>query len=313
VKFFPIVLFTYNRPEHTRRTIESLRRSAGAADSELWIFSDGPKNARHAAAVGQVRDYLRSVDGFRSVRVIARERNMGLAASVIAGTTEILEERSACIVMEDDMLSAPNLLTFMNGALETYVDRPDIFSVTGYNYPLPIPSGYPEDAYLSYRGSSWGWGTWLDRWRKVDWAVSDYASFLADPAEQALFARGGNDLAAMLKLQMEGKLDSWSIRFDYAHYKHNAFCLHAVRSKIQNIGFDGSGVHCDVSNAYQVELDPGDRPLRLSPDLQPDPTLLRIFDARFRSTHTGASAPADLWSRAVRRLRGAARKMLAGR
>lgn len=281
-KPFPIVLFTYNRPDHTRLTIESLRNNRGAADSEIYVFSDGPKKADHAAAVAKVRTYLKTIDGFGAVHIVERERNMGLAASVIAGTTQVLKTRSACIVVEDDMLSAPNFLEFMNAALSTYRDRPDIFSVTGYNYPLPIPADYARDAYLSYRSSSWGWGTWADRWSKVDWAVSDYDRFLSSRSEQELFARGGDDLAPMLKLQMEGKLDSWSIRFDYAHYKHNALCLHAVRSKIQNIGFDGSGVHCGVSDDYKVELDSGEAGFHLPPDIALDPTILGLFDARFR-------------------------------
>jgi hypothetical protein len=303
---FPVVLFTYNRPEHTRLTVESLRRNKGAADCELHVFSDGPKNERHAAGVDQVRHYLRQIEGFKSVRIIERDRNWGLAASVIAGTSEVLEGHSACIVVEDDMLSSPNFLAFMNEALATFGDRPDIFSVTGYNYPLPIPPDYAQDAYLSYRSSSWGWGTWADRWNKVDWALKDYPHFLTSAHEQALFARGGNDLAPMLKLQMEGKINSWSIRFDYAHYKHNAFCLHAVRSKIQNIGFDGSGVHCGVSDDYKVDLDPGESAFHLPHNLEPDPRILEIFDRRFRPANTAPQQKPSFLSRAVRRARGLA-------
>ena len=309
MKPFPIVLFVYNRPEHTQATVESLRQNRLAADSDLHIFADGPKSAQQAQAVGKVRDYLRTVEGFNTVRIVERDQNKGLAASIIAGTSQILDEHAACIVMEDDMLSATSFLEFMNEALRVYRDRPDVFSVTGYNYPLPIPPDYPEDAYLSYRGSSWGWGSWADRWRKVDWDVSDYLQFAGSALDQSLFRRGGDDLPGMLKLQMEGKLDSWSIRFDYAHHKHRAFCLHAVKSKIQNIGFDGSGVHCGTSTDYQVELDSSPRAPRLRPDLQPDPAILKIFDKRFRPQR---SAAGELLSRAARKARRLARGLLVG-
>ena len=86
----------------------------------------------------------------------------------------------------------------------------------------------------------------------------------------------------MLKMQMEGKIDSWAIRFDYAHHKHNAFCLHAVRPKIRNIGFDGSGVHCGVSHEYDVVLDQGSLSFELPTDIALDPTILKAFDERFR-------------------------------
>ena len=311
MKPFPVILFAYNRPDHTRATIESLRENRHAARSDLHIFSDGPKSDQSAGTVAKVREYLRSISGFNSVRIVERERNMGLAASVIAGTTQILEEYPACIVLEDDMLTAPTFLEFMNDALQAYRGRQDIFSVTGYNYPLAIPPDYPLDAYLSYRGSSWGWGTWADRWRRVDWSVSDYSHFADSPADQALFARGGDDLPGMLKMQMEGKIDSWAIRFDYAHHTHRAFCLHAVRSKIQNIGFDGSGVHCGVSDDYKVELDSDDRGFNLPPDLRPDPAILNIFDARFRPTPASAPPP-SLLSRAAQRARRLARGMFIG-
>jgi hypothetical protein len=279
----PIVLFAYDRPDHTRRTLEALAANDGAGESVLIVYCDGPKDGQSDDSIRAVREYVNSVSGFKSVTVVERDRNMGLASSVITGVTEALARSSPVIVMEDDLLTSKNFLAFVNSALATYEQRPDVFSVTGYNYPLEFPPAYAEDAYLSYRSSSWGWGTWRDRWSQVDWSIADYREFLQDERAQALFRRGGDDLAQMLALQMSGELDSWSIRFDYAHYKHNAVCLHPVVSKVQNIGFDGSGVHCgDESGEYHVELDPADRPFRLRPDLSVDPVALRAFDRQFR-------------------------------
>jgi Glycosyl transferase family 2 len=300
----PIVLFTYDRPDHTRRTLEALAANDGAGDSDLVVYSDGPRTADRAEPVRAVRAQLRSVAGFKSVTVVERDANMGLANSVIAGVSEALTRSSSVIVMEDDLLTARNFLAFMNAALSTYEPRRDIFSVTGYNYPIRIPPTYREDAYLSYRGSSWGWGTWRDRWSRVDWAVSDYDAFVADAKAQELFRRGGNDLPGMLELQMSGQLDSWSIRFDYAHFKHDALCVHPVVSKVQNIGFDGSGVHCTESDDYDVELDPTGRPPRLRPDLAVDARAIRAFDRKFRPSRSFAMRRTSLrrGKRIVRRL-----------
>ena len=297
----PVVLFTYNRPEHTRATVEALKANSGASETDLHIYSDGPKNAAQANSVMQVRSYLRTIDGFKSVALVEREHNMGLAASVIAGVTELLASNPAAIVVEDDLLTTPGFLNFMNGALTTYAGRREIFSVTGYNYPLPIPTDYPEDAYLSYRSSSWGWGTWPDRWSKVDWQVSDYDEFVKDPMARKRFARGGDDLLPMLRKQLNGELNSWSIRFEYAHCKYDALCLHPIRSRLRNIGFDGSGIHCGVSNEYDAELDDGGRGFTLRPDLEIDPLILRIFDQRFRSPRIAAN-PLSLLKRVVRRV-----------
>ena len=300
----PIVLFTYDRPGHTRQTLEALSANDGAGESDLFVYSDGPKAPDQSDSVREVREYLRSLTGFKSVTVIEREENMGLAASVIAGVTETLTRSPSVVVMEDDLLTARNFLGFVNSALATYEHRPDVFSVTGYNYPLRIPPSYHEDAYLSYRSSSWGWGTWRDRWSQVDWSVSDYAEFVTDARAQELFRRGGDDLPQMLEMQMSGELDSWSIRFDYAHYKHDAVCLHPVVSKVQNIGLDQSGVHCGDSDDYQVELDPGDRPFSLSPDLAVDASVLGAFDRKFRPGKASALRSSGLrrGKRIMRRL-----------
>ncbi len=300
----PIVLFTYDRPEHTRLTLEALAANEGAAESDLRIYSDGPKAGDPDGSVRAVRNLLGSVSGFRSVAVIERETNMGLANSVISGVTEALTLSPSVIVLEDDLLTSSNFLAFVNSALSTYENRRDVFSVTGYNYPLPMPPSYREDAYLSYRGSSWGWGTWRDRWSEVDWSIGDYAEFTRDDGAQELFRRGGDDLPQMLELQVSEKLDSWSIRFDYAHYKHNAFCLHPVVSKVQNIGFDGSGIHCDESDDYYVELDEAVRPFHLRPDLMADESVLRVFDRRFRPSKASALRSSGLrrGKRIMRRL-----------
>jgi hypothetical protein len=300
VNWAPIVLFIYDRPEHTRRTLEALAANEGAGASDLFVYSDGPKTPDRADSVRAVREYLKSVTGFASVTVVEREQNLGLANSVIAGVTEALERSPSVVVMEDDLLTASDFLPFVNAALDTYEHRPDVFSVTGYNYPFELPPDYPADAYLSYRGSSWGWGTWRDRWSQVDWSVADYDEFVRDPRAQELFRRGGDDLPGMLESQMTGRLDSWSIRFDYAHYKHGAFCLHPVVSRVQNIGFDGSGVHCTDGSAYdggyEVELEPTERPFRLDPELTLDPVALRAFDGWFRARPHAAPAATRLGS-----------------
>jgi Glycosyl transferase family 2 len=303
VNWAPIVLFTYDRPGHARQTIEALAANEGAGDSDLFVYSDGPKTADRDDSVRDVREYLSSVTGFKSVTVIEREENLGLAKSVIMGVTEALTRSPSVIVMEDDLLTAKTFLAFVNAALSTYERRADIFSITGYNYPLRFPASYREDAYLSYRGSSWGWGTWRDRWKQVDWSVGDYADFVKDTRAQALFRRGGDDLPQMLEMQMSGQLDSWSIRFDYAHSKHDAFCVHPVVSRVQNFGFDGSGVHCGESDDYHVELDGADRPFRLEPELAVDSSALRAFDRMFRPSQQPALRRSRLrGQRIVRRL-----------
>lgn len=279
----PVVLFVYNRPYHTQQTTEFLQRNDLAKQSKLFIFSDGPKDEEDRKRVEEVRAYLRTINGFKNITITERENNLGLANSIITGVTEVIDKFGKVIVMEDDLISSPNFLSFMNGALDFYKDDKRIFSVTGLNYPIEMPKTYNHDVYLAYRESSWGWGTWKDRWDKADWEVEDFSEFLKDKRAQKLFNRGGDDLTNMLIAQMKGEIDSWAIRWCYAHFKNNAFCLYPVVSKIQNIGTDGSGTHCGVSNKYNVELDQDLKKIEFPESLEVDKRVIHEFNRMFRS------------------------------
>src|SRR5262249_39737851 len=160
---------------------------------------DRPGDAEKVAAV---RALLRPLDGFGAVRLTEQPRNRGLANSVIAGVSEALALRGKVIAVEDDLVSSPHFLSYMNEALDAYRADRRVFSVSGYAFPIAVPPSYPHDVYLAHRSSSWGWGTWQDRWAKVDWKVSDFDSFMSDPRAQQEFNRGGDDLTAMLGMQM---------------------------------------------------------------------------------------------------------------
>jgi hypothetical protein len=240
----PIALFVYNRPEHTRKTIESLRANYLAQQSDMFVFADGAKSASGAAAVGAVRKLIRAIDGFKSVTIIERERNLGLSKSVIAGVTQLCNDYGRAIAVEDDVITAPDFLAFMNRGLQRYVDEPRLFSVCAFNLPIVPPRTYSYDAFCSYRFMCWGWGTWKDRWDKADWSVKDFPEFMADPEKQKRFNRGGSDLSWLLTRHMAGRIDSWDTIWGYTHSKHDALALLPIYSKTLNIGMDGSGVHC---------------------------------------------------------------------
>ena len=277
----PVVFFVYNRPWHTVRTVESLMRNSLAPESNLHIFSDGPKNQQDAVRVQEVREYLQDIDGFARVHITEQTQNLGLAASIISGVTGAIERFGTAIVLEDDIVSSPNFLEFMNQALKFYENNPMIFSISGYSFPVRIPSSYPWPVYLSPRCSSWGWGTWKDRWEKVDWLVRDYPEFLCDQVAQQAFNRGGEDMTRHLTYQMEGKIQAWGARFCYAHFRHHAYCLMPVVSKIRNIGVDGSGTHRENTNRYDVALDRGAGPIEFPSSLEENDEIVRSLHAIF--------------------------------
>jgi len=278
----PIVLFVYNRPEHTKRTVESLLNNTLASKSTLFIFSDGAKNSKDSKNVEEVRNYIRTIKSFDKIEIIEKEKNFGLANSVIVGVTEVISLFGKVIVLEDDMISSPYFLKYMNEVLNYFEDNQRIFSVTGYTFPIKIPENYKHPLYLSPRSSSWGWGTWENRWEKADWDVQGFQNFINDKSQVESFNRGGDDLTRMLKNSISGKVDSWSVKWTYTHFQNNAYCVYPVKSRIKNIGADSSGVHTSKTNKFDVDLENNDVELNGIKDLQPNKEILLNFRKFFR-------------------------------
>jgi len=240
----PIALFVYNRPDHTRRTIAALRANQLAGRSDLLVFADAAKDESGVAAVGAVRKMIRAIDGFKSVTIVERERNLGLSNSIITGVTELCRQHRRAIVLEDDIVTTSDFLTFVNRALDRYEKVAQVFSVTGFNFPIAVPRGYRFDAYASVRSCSWGWGTWQDRWEQAEWSVSAFDDFISSPEGRRRVREAGADLAQLLSQEAAGKIQGWDVIWGYEHLRRSAVAIRPTVSKVYNIGFDGSGIHC---------------------------------------------------------------------
>lgn len=254
----PIILFVYNRPEHTKKTVDALKKNEFASESVLYVFSDGAKEdatEEQKNKIREIRNYIHTITGFKELIIEEAPKNKGLANSVIYGVTKVINKHGKAIVVEDDIVTHPFFLRFMNECLDNYKDRDDIFMIGGYNQRFNFPWWYRKDIYLAHRVCSWGWATWKSRWDKADWAVEEYSFMCKNPKKQTLFNRGGEDLFPMLTAQMDGKIDSWAIRWEYSLYKFNAVCIRPRFSFVVNCGFDGSGVHCGkVRDNYSADM-----------------------------------------------------------
>ena len=249
-KLAPIVVFSYNRPDHLERTLEALSKNDLANDSVLYIYCDGARpNAteEQKMRVEENRMVARAIAGFKEVHIVESVLNKGLSYSIINGVTEMLNIYGRVIVLEDDIVTSPLFLRYMNLALDYYEDRPSVMSISA-DSPMEvgdsIPADYDYDVFVSLRPTSWGWGTWKNRWERVDWSMEYLVEFLKHPKQIEAFGRLGDDMTPMLISQSEGKIDSWAIRFSFAHFCEHAVSIFPCTSYIENIGFDGTGVHC---------------------------------------------------------------------
>ncbi len=249
----PIAIFTYNRYSHLKKTIEALQRNYLAKESEVFIFSDGAKSEIDMPEVQKVRDYISYVNGFKNVNIVLQNSNLGLAQSIITGVSEIINRYGSIIVLEDDLETSPFYLDYMNSALHNY-SADNIWSIAGYSPSIQIPESYTYETFLAFRNCSWGWATWKQNWNETDWNVKDFNEFFITKENRKRFEKGGNDLSIMLLKQMNNQINSWSIRFNYAGYKHNLPTVYPTNSFVRNIGVDGSGTNMKKSKKYQIHL-----------------------------------------------------------
>lgn len=245
-------MFVFNRLRHTQQSAEALANNELAADSDLFVFSDGPRSEADRENVESVRKFIRSITGFKSVTVVERETNLGCAQSITSGVSEIVSKYGRIIVVEDDIVTSPHFLRFMNEALEFYQDEERIACIHGYLYP--VGKKLPETFFL--KGADiWGWGTWKRAWD------------LYQPAGEILFEELNNRnltrefdfdgsfyFSSMLKSQIEGKLDTWDINWYASAFLRDKLTLYPGKSLVKNIGNDNSGTHSNTTNRFDTDI-----------------------------------------------------------
>ena len=252
----PIVLFAYNRPLHVKQTLESLSTNFLAAESDLYIYIDGPKSdssAEQLQKIKEVKSVIREKQWCKSVTIFESETNKGLAESVIQGVTKIVNEYGKIIVLEDDLVTGPYFLTFMNDALNLYASVEEVACITGYIYPGK--DKLPETFFLK-GADCWGWATWKDQWDIFELNGELLLNQLEHKGLVKEFDFNGTyEFTQMLRDQIAGKNSSWAVRWYASSFLKNRLCLYSGQSLVQNIGNEGSGTHSsDVSTTWDVTL-----------------------------------------------------------
>ena len=261
--FAPIALFVYNRPKHTERTLKFLKQNELAAESRLFIFSDGAKTQEEEENVKEVRELLKHIDGFKSVEIVERKQNMGLAESVIAGVSRLVQDYKQVIVFEDDLVTSPYTLTYFNDALNRYRKEEKVMHIGAYMYHLK-ENNLPESFF--YRAAtSWGWATWERAWEHFEPNI-DALMEQFDAKKRADFSiEHKMNFWKQMKDFKNGKNNSWAIRWYASIFLKGGLTLNPSQSLVNNIGHDGTGVHSGINDIYNVIINP--KPVKVFPEV----------------------------------------------
>jgi hypothetical protein len=251
-KLAPIALFVYNRPDHTRRTITHLKKNVLADESRLYIFCDAPKTEADRGKVEEVRQVARETTGFKTVKVILRDHNLGLAESIISGVTQLVYEYGKVIVFEDDLLSSPYTLQYFNEALTRYVNEEKVMHIGAYMYNLE-EKDLPE-LFFYRAATSWGWATWARAWDSFEPDIDKLIAQFDSLKILKFSIEGKMNFWKQIQDFKAGKNNSWAIRWYASIFLKGGLTLNPSKSFIQNIGHDGSGVHSNKENIYHVQI-----------------------------------------------------------
>lgn len=258
----PIVLFVYNRPNHTKKTIEGILANPEAKDSILYIFADGLKPSADEKSRNnliEVRKYIRTIKGFKDVIIEESDFNRGLAGATIYGCTKVINKHDKMIMLEDDDIPTPYFLGYENACLNKYEKDERIWCVAGYTDTNAMPPQSGDDIFMVNRPSSWGFGTWKRCWEKIIWDLDNlHGLFMHKDIIRGFDKWGGRDHYQTMSDLLNSKNSSWSIRFHFTGYINGTYTIYPNKSLISNIGCDGTGTHCGVRN-LKIEL--MDRPI----------------------------------------------------
>ncbi|MGI6224536.1 MAG: glycosyltransferase [Prevotella sp.] len=244
----PILLFVYNRPSHVKEGLTALLRNAEAAESDLFVFSDGPRNEADRESVAEVRNMVEGIKGFKEVHLVERKENWGLAKNIINGVTEVVNQYGRVIVLEDDLVVAPYFLKFMNEALEMYKDEERVGHIQACDFIKD--DRLPYTFFIKWTGS-WGWATWKRAWQHFNPDGSYLLGQLEDRHLTRQFDFNGKyGYTRMLRNQIAGKNNSWAIRWNASLFLDDILSLNVGRALVKNKGFDGSGTHSFIGDPY---------------------------------------------------------------
>lgn len=236
------------------RTLKFLQQNELAAESRLFIFSDGAKTDADQEMVDKVRDLIKDADGFKSIEIIRRKENMGLANSIIAGVTKLVADYGQVIVFEDDLISSPYTLTYFNESLNRYRQEEKVMHIGAYMYNLK-GENLPETFF--YRAAtSWGWATWDRAWKHFEPNIDKLMDQFTAADKRAFSIDHTMNFWKQMKDFKNGRNNSWAIRWYASIFLKKGLTLNPSQSLVNNIGHDGSGIHSGINDIYNVVINP---------------------------------------------------------
>jgi len=241
-----VLSFLFNRPKHTVETLSALLEQKEFID-EIYFYLDKPNNEEDRKLQDEVITVLMVLihkHSLENYHIIRRDENYGIAKSITTATNDYGATHSKpFIVIEDDCKPHPMFMSYMAYAFEEYKEDYSVHTVCGYQYEEDDSDRVGME--LSQRFNPWGWGSWPHKWdfswRDTDFTEEEIASL---PQSVKMFTED--------KSYINGKMDIWSTTVVIKQFISELKSVVPTRSLIENIGNDGTGVHSDATDAFDI-------------------------------------------------------------
>jgi hypothetical protein len=252
----PVIIFCYQRFHSIKLLIKSLQKNPESKKTFLYIFSDGfnrKNKSNERKNVLKVRKYISTLKGFKKIKIIRRNKNIGLSNNIIAGVDYIFKKYDCAIFLEDDLVVSNNFLRFMNFSLNFYFFKKKVWHISGWNYNIKTKNE-KYDAFLWRTMNCWGWATWKDRWKFFNkdpklilktWNKSDIKKFNLDDYF---------DFFSQILRNYKNQINTWAIFWYAAIFNQKGLCLNPRISLVKNNGFDRFSTHYFFKDNNNLDL-----------------------------------------------------------
>jgi hypothetical protein len=244
VNLAPVVLFAFNRPEHTAQMLDALSKNELAKESDLIVYLDGPRNPDDSELIERVYQVIAGIKGFRSIVINRKTANAGLASNIVEGVSDVISRYGRVIVLEDDIVTSPKFLKYMNDALEYYASDKRVWHISGFSEIIGI--NRPDSSFLWRVMHCWGWATWMDRWTNFEKNPQELIDEFTPEMIERFNLDGCQNFWAQVLQNASGEINTWAIFWYATIFKSNGLCLSPFNSYVLNIGLDGSGFNCGL-------------------------------------------------------------------
>lgn len=244
MKFAPILVLGYNRPDYLKNLLEFLKDQKNL---RLYISIDGPvlNNPRDEFLVKECQKLAIESKEWAETKLLFSGSNNGCYLGVTKAVDWFFANEEFGIILEDDLVFDSTAITFLTHGLSQFSKNVEIGAICAFSHLSPHSiSNAPISTQMVSFPSSWGWATWRDRWAKLerDFSSYSYPLFISRSIKYGGLSGVRTWLQIRKRLEDE-KLDSWAYRWLLTHSRYGWKVVVPSRSLITNIGFRQDATH----------------------------------------------------------------------